>query len=60
MITSCFAVTCQGARILCWEHTMLLADFISGPASVHYIFSCMDIQVPFDVDAFYIDVILYH
>lgn len=56
MITSCFAVACQSARIFCWEHTILLAYFISGPTSVHYTFSCMDIQILSDLWCFYINV----
>ena len=59
MITSCFAVACQGARVFCWEHTILLADFISGPASVYYSFSCMDIWILFDLWCFYINIMYY-
>ncbi|KAJ0038622.1 hypothetical protein Pint_22457 [Pistacia integerrima] len=35
-------VACQGTGVFCWEHTVLLLDFISQPAGVNNAFSCMD------------------
>ncbi|CAL5428058.1 unnamed protein product [Camellia sinensis] len=36
------SITGQSIGIMCWEYTVLLTDLVSGPASVHNSFPCME------------------